>query len=460
MSTQKGTTDMAPQHFGPQRSRRFLTAVATLAALGLLASCSSESAEFNDEYGFAAAEQVADSTITIWADAARQSAVEAFIEAHPEIDVDLVIDDGSAGASGTLKTKISLADQAGEGWPDAVFSSQTNDASWAAQETNGNQAFAAPLNNGYLEQDFLDGFTAGALDPVTVDGTVYGLRNDLAPVLFWYNESLFNELGYDVPTTWEDYEALGAQLADENPGYFLGSIGDSFVGPYVYYWAGQAPIFQLDGDTFNSDLQDPNSQRVTAMLDTMHDNGSLISDSLFSAEFVEQSDKLLATPGAAWYAGALIQNPSNINAAAGDWAAAAPLVWEGEEAVTGNIGGGVWYASSHSENLDAVETFMEFITSDAAVAGTGGLPAYDAAAQSWLADQESSGFFGGDFTGAMNAAATSVWSGWSYPDFSIETSYAKIIVPGLAEGKSIAELSDAWQQEMQNEAQVVGYQVQ
>jgi multiple sugar transport system substrate-binding protein len=52
-----------------------------------------------------------------------------------------------------------------------------------------------------------------------------------------------------------------------------------------------------------------------------------------------------------------------------------------------------------------------------------------------------------------------VWNGWGFPNFSQETAYAKIIVPGLAEGKTIASLSADWQKEMENEAQVVGYTV-
>ena len=202
-----------------------------------------------------------DTPITIWADATRQPAVEAFEAAHPEIKVNLVVDDGSSGASGTFQTKIGLADQAGSGWPDVVFSTQNNDASWVSQETNGVQAFAQVLSDGFLDKGFLDGFTPGALDPVTVDGKVYGLRNDLAPVLFWYNKALLDQFGYQPPTTWEDYEALGDKLAKDHPGYFLGSMGDSFEGPYIYYWSGQAPVFQVDGQTFSSKIDDPNTKR-------------------------------------------------------------------------------------------------------------------------------------------------------------------------------------------------------
>lgn len=402
---------------------------------------------------------LADSQITVWADATRQPAVKAFETAHPDIKVNLVLDDGSSGASGTFQTKIGLADQAGSGWPDVVFSTQNNDAAWVSKDTNGVQAFAMPLNKGFLDQAFLDGFTPGALDPVTIDGTVYGLRNDLAPVLFWYNKTLLDQFGYSVPKTWEDYQALGDKLAKDHPGYFLGSIGDSFEGPYVYYWGGEAPVFQVKGDTFSSNVTDPNTVKVSNLIDHMLANGSLTQDSIFGAAFVAKADHLVGIPGAAWYSGALFQNPAGVNAKPGQWAAAAPLYWEKGDKVTGNIGGGVWYASSHTQNPDAVKTFLKFVISDNSVAGTGGLPAYKAAADAWLDGQAKSGFYAGDFKGSISTASSTVWNGWGYPNFSPETAWAKIITPGLAAGKKMTDLAADWQKEMQNEAQVVGYNV-
>ena len=401
----------------------------------------------------------ADNSITVWVDATRQPAVKAFEAAHPEIKVNAVVDDGSSGASGTFQTKIGLADQAGEGWPDVVFSTQNNDAAWAAKETNGVQPFAAALNKGMLDKGFLDGFTPGALDPVTIDGTVYGLRNDLAPVLFWYNKALLDKFGYDVPKTWEDYQALGDKLAKDHPGYFLGSIGDSFEGPYIYYWSGEAPIFQVKGDTFTSNVTDPNSAKVTALLDHMLANGTVTQDSVFGSAFVAKADHLVAIPGPAWYSGALFQNPAGVNAKPGQWAASAPLYWEKGDKVTGNVGGGVWYASSHTANPDAVKTFLQFVISDDKTAGTGGLPAYKAAAETWLDGQAKSGFYAGDFKAAVSTAAANVWSGWGYPNLSPETAWAKVITPGLGAGKTISALAADWQKEMQNEAQVVGYKV-
>ena len=456
---------MSSQHrrFSVTRTSRALALTAAAASVALLVTgcAASGGGDVNSDYGFATAEQVADSPITIWVDASREPLATAFKDANPDIEVNIETYDGGAGGSGTFQTKVALFDQSGEGWPDVVFSTQQNDAAWAAKETNGVQAYAAPLNKGLLSDEFLDGFTTGALDPVTVDGSVYGLRNDLAPVVFWYDQSLFDQFGYDIPTTWEEYQDLSDKLAADHPGYILGSIGDSFVGPYVYYWGAQAPIFQVDGDTFTSDFSDDHSTRMTDVLDHMIANGTLVQDSVFSADFVSKySGKILGIPGPAWYSGALFQNPDSLNATPGQIGAAAPLYWDGEDKVTGNVGGGVWYASSHSANLDAVAKFMEFaISSDDAVKLNSGLPAYAEASDAWLANQASSGFFAGDFEENVSLAANSVWSGWGFPSFSPETAYSSVIVPGLAAGKSIADLVPDWETEIKNEAQVQGYTV-
>lgn len=448
---------------GTQHRRSALLLTASVATMAVLTACSAGSGgTADDSYGFAIAEQEADSSITVWVDASREPIAKAFEEDNPDVPISIETYDGNSGGSDSFRTKIALFDQSGEGWPDVVFSTQTNDTSWAAQDLNGTQAFAAPLNKGYFDQEFLDGFTTGALDPMTVDGTVYGLRNDLAPVVLWYNEAILNEFGYDVPVTWEDYQALSDRLAADHPGYILGSVGDSFSGTYINYWGAAAPIFQLDGNAFSSDFSAENSERMTALIDHMIDNGTLVQDSVFGADFVSKyADKIVAMPGPAWYSGALFQNPDSLNNEPGQIGAADPLHWEGEDEVTGNVGGGVWYASSHSKNLDAVETFLEYVTSsEQAVELAAGLPAYDSAAEQWLATQSESGYYVGDFAGSVSKAASSVWSGWGFPSFSIEVSYANVVIPGLAAGKSLADLTADWQQEMENQAQVQGYTVE
>ena len=75
----------------------------------------------------------------------------------------------------------------------------------------------------------LSSFASGALDPCTLNGTVYCLRNDLAPVVLWYNAPLMKQFGYQVPTTWAQYEQIGEEVATQHPGYIVGSAGNTFT---------------------------------------------------------------------------------------------------------------------------------------------------------------------------------------------------------------------------------------
>jgi multiple sugar transport system substrate-binding protein len=448
---------------GRTRLGRFTLAAAAVVPALALAACGGggePGAGADSPYGFAAEEQEADSPITVWVDASREPAVDAFTKAHPDIPVNVETYDGGANGSGSFQTKITAFDQAGSGWPDVVFSTQNNDAAWAAV---GQTPFAAPLDQGYFDQEFLDGFAPGALDPTTVDGTVYGLRNDLAPVVTWYDQSLFDEFGYEVPTTWEEYETLGERVAEEHPGYIVGSVGDAWA-PEVYFWGARAPINTVSGtDGFSTDMSDPNTVKMAETLDNLIESGSVVQDSVFDAEFVSKyTGKTLMLPGPIWFSGALFQNKDSLDAPEGTIAAGLPLAWEGEEPVTGNVGGGTWFISQHSKNLEAAKTFLEFVTSadEYQVDLAAGLPAYASAAEQWLAKQAESGYFAGDFAENVTMASGQVWDGWGYPRFSQEAVFAKTVTPELAAGKKLVDLLPDWQTALENEAQVNGYTVE
>jgi multiple sugar transport system substrate-binding protein len=447
---------------GRTRSGRLTLAAALVVPALALSACGGggSGSGADSPYGFDAEEQEAGSPITVWVDASRQPAVEAFTEAHPDTPVDVETYDGSANGSGSFQTKITAFDQAGSGWPDVVFSTQNNDAAWAAV---GQTPFAAPLDQGYFDQEFLDGFTPGALNPTTIDGTVYGLRNDLAAVVTWYDQSLFDEFGYEVPTTWEEYEELGTRVAEEHPGYIVGSVGDAWA-PEVYFWGAKAPINTVTGTvTFSADMSDPNTVRMAETLDKLIDSGSVVQDSVFDAEFVQKyTGKVLMLPGPVWFSGVLFQNADSLDAPEGTIAAGLPLAWEGEEAVTGNVGGGTWFVSQHSKNLEAAKTFLEFVTSadEYQVDLAPGLPAYASAADQWLENQAGSGYFAGDFAENVSTASGQVWDGWGYPRFSQEAVFAKTVTPELAAGEDLVDLLPVWQAALENEAQVNGYTVE
>jgi ABC-type glycerol-3-phosphate transport system substrate-binding protein len=427
-----------------------IIAVGVAAAIALV-GCASVSAGTGSTSSFKEVKQVPKSTITVWADATRVPAVQAYEKSHPSVKIKLV-----TYSTGDFQTKINLLDKAGGPWPDVVFSQVLTDVGWT---TSGKTPFAAPLNDGIFPASKIKGFAPTALDPCMVDGTLYCVRNDLAQGVLWYNKTLMDKFGYSVPTTWEQYEALGAKLAKEHPGYILGSVGDSFAAD-LYFWGGKCPANVLKGKNFSSDLTATDCTKMATLLDNMIANGSVTKDSVFGTTFpAAHGDKTLALVGPSWY-GQYVFN-SALKIPAGQVAAANPLSWKGESAATGNVGGGVWYISSHSKNLAAGSALVNWLTtSNANQAGAPTYPAYAAAAKAWLANPANSSYFAGDVSGPFTKAAGEVWSGWSgISRADPSTSFGTLVIPGLISGKTITEQLPAWQTEINNLAGTVGYTV-
>ncbi|WP_336920984.1 ABC transporter substrate-binding protein [Aquipuribacter sp. SD81] len=448
----------------PARRRRVLV-LATAAVVGAtaLAACGSgEDVAAPGAGASGAAGSAGSGGITVWVDASRAPAAEAFLAANPDADVEVVSYDGSANGSDTFKTRMNLYDQAGEGWPDVVFSTQNNDASWASQATPGNEPFAAVLDDGLVDPEVLEGFTEGSLDPCTVEGQVYCLRNDLAQVVLWYDQQLMDDLGYEVPTTWEEYVELSGRVAAENPGVITGSVGDAWT-PEVFMWGSRCPANQVTGPrSISVDATAAECVRAAEVIDAGVADGSLTTLSVFAPEFVQEySEKVLMMPGPAWFAGAIFNNPDSLALPEGRLGVAAPLPWEGEEAVTGNVGGGTWFVSSHSENPELAADFVEFVTTDDAyqVEQAPGYPAYAPAAEKWLAQQEESGYYATDLS-ALTEAGSVIWDGWGAPAFSQEAVWADTMTPLVTAGGSVVDNLDTWGEAIRNEAQVNGYTVE
>ncbi|MGK3109643.1 MULTISPECIES: ABC transporter substrate-binding protein [unclassified Streptomyces] len=451
-------------HTGVRSRRRASTVAVMCAATALLtlAGCGGGESSANGAYGFPEAKQEPSSTITVWVDADRKAAAKAFQTANPDTKIKVVTYDGSANGSNSFRTKMQLFDRAGSGWPDVVFSSQSNDAAWASQKNLGKQAFAAVLDKGLVPKKTLSDFTKGSLDPCTVDGRVYCLRNDLAQAVLWYNKPLLEKFGYALPTTWEEYQALGEKVAKEHPGYIIGTAGDAWT-PEVYMWASKCQANDVTGPksvTVKTDSAE--CKRAASMLDTLRHNRTVPVVSVFTPEFLKKySGKVLMMPGPAWYAGAIFNNPESLDVRAGQLGVAAPLAWKGEsKAVTGNVGGGTWFISSHSKNLKAAEKFVQFVTTADAyqVDAAPGYPAYAPAAEKWIAKQEASEYYATSLQPVVNAASR-VWGGWGYPTFSQEAIWAKTMTTGITGGKSIVDLLSTWQTAIENQAKVNGYVV-
>jgi ABC-type glycerol-3-phosphate transport system substrate-binding protein len=447
---------------GP-RVRAAVTALSLSAAALLLAGCASATTSTKapaDSTAFKPVKQDTSAGITVWADSTRLPMVQAYQKLHSDVKMNVVTYDGGADGSNYLQTKVQLFDRTGNGWPDVVFAPPT-DVTWASAPTKpGAVPFAAPLDQKLVPQQTLDNFAKGALSPCQYNGHTYCLRHDIAQVMLWYNKSLMDKWGYQVPTTWQQYQDLGLKVAKEHPGYLVGSVGDT-NSQESYLWSSQCPAFQLvKPGTLRVNLQDGNCTRMSNLLDSLISAKAVSTQGFFSQGFAKNSgSKVLMAYGPSWY-GQYLFNAA-FKTPAGQISAAAPLSWPGETTPsTGNVGGGTWMVSSHSANLKASTDLVTWLTtSDANQASAPTYPAYVPAAKAWLANPTNAKYFATDISGVFQQAAREVWTGWSNTKFSDATAWSSVVLPALTAGKSLTATLPAWQTAISDQAKANGYTV-
>ena len=182
----------------------------------------------------------ASGSITVWVDAVRLPVAKLYVKTHPNVKVNVVTYDGDGNGATTMQTKIQLWNRTGKGWPDVVFSEQANDPVWMSQPP-----FDFALNlKGVFPASLLTGWPAPSLAQCTVNGRLVCLQDNLAQEVLYVNKKLMGQFGYTVPTTWQEWAALGAKVAKEHPGYIIGNMGDSY-SHWLYLWPDRCPISQV-----------------------------------------------------------------------------------------------------------------------------------------------------------------------------------------------------------------------
>ncbi|WP_035839628.1 ABC transporter substrate-binding protein [Kitasatospora azatica] len=434
--------------------RSVLLAVCAATMALAVSACGGSTAQKTTKDGFAQAPQK-DGALTVWVDATRLDAAKQYQQLHPEVKLDIVSYDGDANGSNYLQTKVQLFNRTGKGWPDVVFSSQNNEASWAVDA-----GFAAPLDKGLIPADTLGQFAKGANDVCTVNGTVYCLRNDLSQAVLWYNAPLMKQFGYQVPKTWEEYQALGEKVAAEHPGYLVGDAGDSYT-PEIYMWASKCEANHITGPkAVTVNTTSDSCTKMAKLMDGLIKNKSMSISGVFSTDFGKnEADKVLLMPGPAWYGGAVFKDTLKTPEKT---VGVAPIPqWQGDTSPsTGNVGGGTWLLSQHSTNLKAATDFLKWVTTDNAYQGekAPGFPAYAPAAENWLKAQDASGYFATSLS-PLKDASSQVWSNWGSGQYSQEAIWAADVKPGMTQGQSIASLLPAWQASIVKHAESFGYKV-
>jgi ABC-type glycerol-3-phosphate transport system substrate-binding protein len=401
-------------------------------------------------------------SLTVWVDAVRLPVAKLYATTHPKVHLNIVTYDGDGNGATTMQTKIQLWNRTGKGWPDVIFTEQANDPVWMAQPPFN---FAKNLKF-IFPKKLLAGWPAPSLQQCTVNRMLACLQDNLAQEVLYVNKKLMTKFGYKVPTTWQQWAALGEKVAQQHPGYIIGNVGDSY-GHWLYLWADKCPISQVVArNTVRIHSANVHCTRMAKLLDPLIKSGVVSNESVFTADFATKyggdNDKILLMPGPVWYAKDIFSG--TLHVPAGEMTARVPLRWKKEPLVTGQVGGGPWVVSRHTKNQAAAIDFVKWATTSLKVKGrvgalSPGYPSYGPAATVWLRSLNKDPYFAAPEGPAFKAAANLVWKGWSMVTYPDQPVWSNSVVTQLVAGKSLSSLLPALGNGLTQNAKAAGYRV-
>ncbi|GAA1700807.1 sugar ABC transporter substrate-binding protein [Microbacterium sediminicola] len=388
--------------------------VAAIAAVSLVACSSGGSSSGGGSADDIEAALEAGGEITYWAWAPSSAdQVAAFEAEYPNVTVNLV----NAGTSADQYTALQNAIMAGSGAPDVA---QIEYYAMPQFALTGGLLDLTSFGFGDLEADY----SASTWGSVALDGGIYGLPQDSGPMAMFYNATIFDEFGLEVPTTWDEYIEVARQLHEADPTkYITSDSGDAGFTQSMIWQAGGRPYSTTDGTDVTIDLNDAGATEWAEMWQTLIDEGLLSDISGWSNEwFTGLGNGTLATlVTGAWM-------PSNFESSvpqsAGEWRVAPMPTYDGGEAVSAENGGSAQAVLAGTENAALAAGFLKWLNnSDESVnmfVETGGFPATTATLNSEEFQSATSEYFGGQaINEVLVAASESVGTGWQYLPFQV-----------------------------------------
>lgn len=250
-----------------------------------------------------------------------------------------------------LWPKLQATFLGGSGIPDIVDIEISQLGQYVRED--GNEPFVA-LND--LIGDQIDDLSIpSATAAWTVRGKIFGIGNEVNPVLLYYRHDLFDEMGLDAeePSTWEEFVGMLGEPVMEAGHALFPLDTDGWADFYIQYHQAGGQFFDADGNVVVlNDL----AAEVLAWQKEQLDAGIYIEQGNGDAQYaMMQEDAYVTIWGAPWYQGFMKQNMPDLE---GQWKMRYLPVWSAEGFLTVPRGGTGMGITTASENKEAAWEFI------------------------------------------------------------------------------------------------------
>ena len=232
-------------------------------------------------------------------------------------------------------------------------------------------SMTVPGEDAVVSDKIAGGFTETSLTNPYGDGKTYLAPMFYSPCGLFYNAGLFEEKGWDVPTTWDEMWELGDKAAAEGislftyptTGYF-----DAFLYALMYTVGG--PEFFNEATTYAEGVWDtPEAQQCFDIINKLASYTNPITPAQANDQDFTMNQQLvldnkpLFMPNGTWIVGEMAEAP---RAEGFQWGMTAlPAATEGGDRYSYTWFEQAWIPAG-AQNIDAAKQFLAFLYSDTA----------------------------------------------------------------------------------------------
>ncbi len=351
-------------------------------------------------------------SLTVWAwDNTVEPIAQAYMDEHPDVTIDVV----NAGTNTDEYTALQNAVAAGSGVPDLAQIEYYAVPQFAIGEA------LADLSD--LGADDLDGtYSPGPWNAVHQGDGIYGLPMDSGPMALFYNTTVFEKYGVQVPTTWDEYLTAARALHAADPNvYITNDTGDAGFATSMIWQAGGQP-YQVDGTDVTVDFTDEGSTKFAELWQQLLDEDLVAPTSSWSDEWYQGlgNGTIASLAIGAWMPGNL---EASVTQSAGQWRVAPLPQWEAGQTASSENGGSALSITEASENKELAYDFLTYLSNGDGTKiriDAGGFPATTADLESDEFLNKESEYFGGQkINEVLSQSAADVVEGWQYLPFQV-----------------------------------------
>jgi multiple sugar transport system substrate-binding protein len=232
------------------------------------------------------------------------------------------------------------------------------------------QSLPALVSNGVVRDitqytaTAVQNFDAATLAATKFEGKVYGIPQDVAPLMLFYRTDLFQRYGLTVPTTWDQFAQAAATLHQKAPKVAITNFDAADPGWFtgLVQQAG-ADWWTASGTTWKVNINGPESKKVADYWEGLVKRGDVLKNPSFSPQWNKQMNEgNIAT----WISGAWA--PAQLGGIApatkGKWAVAPLPAWVAGDKTTGIWGGSGTTVTSDSQHPVEAAQFVSWLNSD------------------------------------------------------------------------------------------------